>query len=75
MRYSIASVARLYEALYQHILAEGTLQEFAAPNLAETLNEAEMQSIASCFSDFALGSHAMPVEQFAGSALKAGPRR
>jgi len=74
-RYSIASVARLYEALYQHILAEGTLQEFAAPNLAETLNEAEMQSIASCFSDFALGSHAIPVEQFAGSALKAGPRR
>lgn len=59
-RYSIASVARLYEALYQHILAEKTLKEFAAPNLAETLNEAEMQSIASCFSDFALRSRAHP---------------
>lgn len=74
-RYSIASVVRLYEALYQHILAEGTVNEFAGPNLATTLNEAEIQSIASCFSDFALGSRAIPVEQFAGSALKAGPRR
>jgi hypothetical protein len=34
-----------------------------------------MQSVTNRFSDFALGSRALPVEQFAGSALKARPRR
>jgi glycosyltransferase involved in cell wall biosynthesis len=41
-RYSIASVARLYDSLYQHVIAEGSLKEFAEANLANRLNAAEM---------------------------------
>jgi glycosyltransferase involved in cell wall biosynthesis len=42
--YSIVSVARLYESLYQHIIAEGTLNEFAEANLRDKLIAAEMPS-------------------------------
>jgi hypothetical protein len=42
VRFSIASVARLYESLYQHIIAEGTLKEFAEANLSDKLSATGM---------------------------------
>jgi glycosyltransferase involved in cell wall biosynthesis len=54
--YSLASVARLYESLYQHIVAERTLQEFTPAGLAERLNRTEVPPITSRVSEFAQAS-------------------
>jgi glycosyltransferase involved in cell wall biosynthesis len=69
-RYSIASVVRFYESLYQHIVAEGTLKNFLLDGV-DLLNEPT--STTSPVSELRPTSRSVAVNQFASGALNARP--